>query len=177
MNSRLLAVLLAGALAAVPAAASAQISTSFGVSGGLSMPQSDLKDIAESGYNVGAHLNVGMPLLPVGLRIEGAYNSFNAKSALSSTGKANILSGTVNATLGLGFPYVIGGIGMYQRKFTERNVADDTETAAGVNGGVGIRFPLGVMSTFVEARYHMMLGDEPKGANLKFIPITFGISF
>lgn len=177
MNSRLLTVIVAGVLATAPTAASAQISTSFGVAGGIALPQSDLKDVAESGYNVGAHVNVGVPLLPVGLRLEAAYNSFNAKSALSTTGKASILSGTVNATVGLGLPYVIGGIGAYQRKFTERGTPDDTETVAGINGGVGLRFPLGLLSTFVEARYHVLLGEDIKASNLKFVPITFGINF
>jgi hypothetical protein len=33
------------------------------------------------------------------------------------------------------------------------------------------------MSTFVEARYHKMLGDAAKGADASYIPITFGIEF
>jgi hypothetical protein len=47
----------------------------------------------------------------------------------------------------------------------------------GFNIGAGVRFPLGVMSTFVEARYHKMTGDKAKSADTSYLPITFGIQF
>src|SRR5690349_9197137 len=98
MNRKLLAVLLAGAIAA-PALASAQIGTHISVAGGLAIPSGDLGDVAKTGYNLAAGLNIGVPLMPVGVRLEGAYNSFDAKGTTSGTsGSQNIASGTVNGT-------------------------------------------------------------------------------
>jgi len=177
MTRRLLAVLLAGTLAAVPTTLRAQLNSSFGIAAGLAAPVSDLGNVADAGYNLAAHLNLGAPLIPIGVRLEGAYNSFNGKSSLASTSQVHILSGTVNAQVALGpsgaSPYVIGGVGLYKRSFTNTTTSNGDRTAGGFNLGAGLRFPLGVMSTFVEARYHKILGD----VDTQFVPITFGINF
>ena len=181
MTRRLLAVLLAGALAAAPTALHAQFNSSFSLAGGLSAPVSDLRTNTDAGYNVAGAVSFGAPLVPVGVRLEVGYNGFNAKSTLSSSGKVAILSGTANATLALGptgaSPYLIGGVGLYNRRLTERGFPDDTKSVGGINGGGGFRFPLGLISTFVEARYHLMLGNKTDFTNLSYIPITFGINF
>lgn len=181
MTRKLLAVLILAALAATPTHAQAQLSTSFGVAGGLSAPMGDLKDITDAGYNLAAHVNLGAPLIPVGIRLELGYNSFNAKRILSTTGKVKIISGTANATLALGptgaSPYLIGGVGIYNRDYTDVGTTSNSKSVGGVNGGAGFRFPLGVISTFIEARYHVMLGNTTDGTNLKFVPVTFGINF
>lgn len=180
MTRRLLAVLAAGALLAIPAASHAQ-SASILVSGGLSMPTGDLSDFTNSGYNVNLGIAFGAPLIPVGARIEGGFSSFDFKDG---GGSARIASATANAVLGLGSmgisPYLIGGLGIYNRHFNSDDALVDfgsDKTSAGVNVGGGIRFPLGGISTFLEARYHMMLGSENDGANFKFIPISFGVQF
>ena len=178
MSRRLLAVLAAGTLLAFPAASHAQ-STSILVSGGLSLPMSDLGDFSNSGYNVNLGLAFGAPLIPVGARIEGGFSSFDGKGGGSTT---RIASATANAVLNLGptgaAPYLIGGLGIYNRRF-DSDVTDvsNSQTSAGVNIGGGIRFPLGGISTFLEARYHVMLGSQDEGANLQFIPISFGVQF
>jgi hypothetical protein len=182
MTRRLLTVLTAAALAAAPAALRAQGSTSILVSGGLSVPVGDLSDLANSGYNVNVGLNFGAPLLPVGARIEGGLNSFNFKGG---GGDVRMVSGTANAILNLGptsaAPYLIGGLGIYNRRFSTTdffgNTVDDTRNVAGVNIGGGLRFPLGGLSTFLEARYHVMLGNTSDGTKYQFIPITFGVAF
>lgn len=176
MSRRLLAVLLLGALVAAPAASSAQISTSISIAGGLALPVSDLNTAgAKTGYNVAAGLNLGVPVLPFGVRLEAGYNGFQNK--LSGLGSLNIISGTANAVMGLApgpiSPYVIGGLGFYQVSCSGCTSA----SAAGLNAGGGIRFGLGGLSTFAEIRYHAMLGDKAKGANLQYVPVTFGISF
>jgi hypothetical protein len=33
------------------------------------------------------------------------------------------------------------------------------------------------LTTFLEARYHLMLGDRTDFANFQFIPITFGVVY
>jgi hypothetical protein len=174
MTRRLLAVLAASLLAAAPAALSAQ-SMSVSLAGGLSLPTGDLGDGVESGYNGTLGLNFGAPLIPVGARLEGSINGFNAKG--SGSGDLRVLSATANATFGLGMPYVIGGIGYYNArvKATVGTVtAEQTESGAGFNIGAGLSFPLPALSPFVEIRYHQMTGDN---SDIKFIPITFGIKF
>ena len=194
MTRTLLAVLALAAAAAIPTAASAQVSTGFTLSAGMAMPSGDFKNgsadvgAVDNGYNVAAGLHLGVPLLPVGVRIEGAYNGFSARNLPSgATGSENIMSATVNGTVGMGLPYLIGGIGYYSAK-AKGTVAGTTYTsdranAMGLNGGVGLRFPLGVISTYAEIRYHKMMGssnatsDNLPAANVSYIPITFGINF
>ncbi|HEY2065314.1 MAG TPA: hypothetical protein VGG84_05105 [Gemmatimonadaceae bacterium] len=189
MTRRLLAALVAGTFVFAPAALRAQVSTSIFVSGGLSMPVSDLSDQVNSGYNLNLGLNVGAPIVPVGARVELGYNSFDGKSGgFFGGGTARIISGTANAILNLGptsaAPYLIGGLGIYNfhgsTTFTTLSgttTASSDNTKAGVNVGGGLRFPLGGISTFLEARYHVMLGDKADFTNSQFIPITFGIQF
>jgi hypothetical protein len=173
ISARALAGLFAGVLALMPlqpARSQAQLS----VSGGIAAPVSDLSDVADIGYNFAAGLNFGGTRLPIGARLEGSLNGFSLKNFNEDV---RILNATANAIVNLGHqagsPYLIGGLGIYNSKFGEA----DSENAVGVNLGGGLRFPLGTFNTFFEARYHAVLGDQDDGANLQFIPITFGILF
>ena len=186
MTRRLLAALAAGALLTLPTAARAQGSASILVSGGLSVPMSDLSDYSNSGYNINLGLAFGAPFLPVAARIEGGFSSFDGKNnAIDGTAggtTTRIASATANAVLNLGptgaAPYLIGGLGIYNRRFSSSiTEATNNKTSAGVNIGGGIRFPLGGISTFLEARYHVMLGNQEEATNLQFIPISFGVQF
>ena len=178
MSRKLLAVLALGLLAVTPAVASAQLSTSFSLSGGLAMPKGEGSDQIDNGYNAAVGLNLGAPLLPVGIRLEGAYNNFNAKgSTTNNSANATIASGTVNATVGLGMPYLIGGVGYYTSggSQTVSNVKTtfDRVNAMGINGGVGIKLPFPMLSPFAEIRYHKVYGD----IDASYIPVTVGITF
>ena len=173
MRNALCAAAFGAALALVPfhpALSQAQLS----VSGGIAAPVSDLSDVADLGYNVNAGLNFGGTFLPIGVRLEGSLNGFNLKDINEDV---RILNATANAIVNLGHqsgsPYLIGGVGLYNSKFGSAG----SENAVGVNLGGGLRFPLGTLNTFFEARYHAMLGDRGDGANLQYIPITFGILF
>jgi hypothetical protein len=126
---------------------------------------------------VGMHL--GATALPVGARLEVAYNDLGYKGG---GGDVRIISGTANAIFNLSLardaPYVIAGVGAYNRNSgSSARGYGSGQTVAGVNGGAGLRFPLSGLSTFVEVRYHVMLGSDTDGTNYQFIPITFGISF
>ena len=112
---------------------------------------------------------------PVGLRVDGMYNSMSPKDGIQlpdikiSSANANL----VYALPGTGImPYLIGGAGVYGVKFDETN--RKTETKLGLNGGIGAAFPLSGFNTFVEARLHHVFND-PNARD--FIPVTFGISF
>jgi opacity protein-like surface antigen len=168
MTRRLFAVFAAALLAAAPSTLRAQ---SFSIAGGLSLPVSDFGDVEQSGYNGTIGLNFGAPLIPVGARIEGSINGFNHKNNLS--GDTRVLSATANAIVGLGMPYLIGGVGYYNTRIKVGALSDD-RSSGGFNIGAGLSFPLPALSPFVEIRYHQLLGDNDK---VKFIPITFGIKF
>lgn len=172
MRSSLFAVLAAGILALSPQVSSGQ--ARFGVAGGLAAPVSDLDDIAGLGYNVTAALHFGGTHVPIGARVEGGLNGFSLDDADDDV---RILNVTVNAVANFGqrpaSPYLIGGLGIYNSKVA----SFDSKSALGINVGGGLRFPIGILTTFLEARYHLMLGDRPDFANLQFIPITFGVVY
>jgi opacity protein-like surface antigen len=98
----------------------------------------------------------------------------------------------VNATLdvptqGVVRPYVIAGIGMYKSEFEvsfEGVSGSFDDTRVGFNGGAGVRFGLGGLAAFVEARYHTTtievdLDDFGTSGSqrISFIPVSFGIQF
>lgn len=185
MTRRLLAVLVAGALVAAPTTLRAQGGASVVVAGGISLPVNELSDEADAGYNIALGLNFGAPYLPVGARLEAGLNGFNTKrNTVGLTGDVRIASGTANAIFNTGptssAPYLIGGLGIYNRRITTifaGTTADETRNVAGVNVGGGIRFPLGGLTTFLEARYHLMLGNRNDLTNYQFVPVTFGVQF
>ena len=172
MRCSLFAALVAGILALSPKPASGQ--ARFGIAGGLAVPVSDLADDADLGYNVAASINFGGTHVPIGARIEGALNGFRLKNFDDDV---RILDLTVNAIANIGqrptSPYLIGGLGLYDSKVASA----DSKSTAGMNIGGGLRFPVGDMTTFVEARYHLMFGNRTDLANYQFIPITFGVVF
>jgi hypothetical protein len=119
-------------------------------------------------------LNFGGTRLPISARFEGGLNGFGLKDTDLNV---RIVTGTANAIVNFSqkadSPYLIGGLGIYNTK-----VGDfDSDNSAGVNIGGGLRFPLGELTTFVEARYHSTLSDNQRGGRLQFIPITFGVVF
>lgn len=175
--SRIIGSLLFIGVAILPRTSKAQ--TSISVSGGLNAPVGTLGDIADLGYNVAAGINLGGTTVPVGLRFEGAYNGLGLKN---TSGDVRIISGTANAIFNVGTirdaPYVMAGLGAYNRQVSLGSLVNsDSKTVVGINVGGGLRFPLVGLSTFFEARYHLMLGKSNEAANYQFIPITFGIMF
>ena len=183
MTRKLFAIAAIAALVLPIATVEAQVG--FGVSGGYSKPMGDFSKIAESGYNASALVNVGIPLAPVGFRIEGTISEFDYKGALAANGaKARILSATGNAILstpGLLGPYFIGGLGIY-RATAECSTCTTSSTKVGFNGGAGFKVGLTGLAVFIEARYHYIPGDSaPTTAGIKsstqIIPVSVGITF
>jgi len=174
MRRFLSAFVVGAALVAGASTAEAQRPFTVGLSAGASIPLSDLSDSHKVGYNAAAHLGINMPMSPVGFRLEGFYNKFAGQDeGVFTNPDRRIAGGNVNITYafgGMGMrPYVIGGVGSY-------NVKDDggaSRTDFGINAGVGAKFQLSGLGTFVEARLHTISGDP----QLQFVPITFGIEF
>ena len=163
------AALALAATLIVPAALQAQ--TSLGIAGGLAMPTGDASDSFKSGYNVTVALGIKPPVAPIGLRIDGMWNSLDSKATGGNAFR--VLGANANVTVSgpmIPMAYLIGGAGMYN--FSSEGV--DAETKLGFNGGVGINFPLTGFSTFLEARYHHVKIDDD---SFQFVPVTFGIRF
>jgi Outer membrane protein beta-barrel domain len=163
------ALVIAVALMA-PAALHAQVS--LGVAGGLSMPAGDASESVKSGYNLTVALGIKPPVAPIGLRIDGMWNSFESKLIADRTSR--LLAGTANLTLSapmLPMGYLIAGGGMYNSSVSGQT---GSETDFGFNVGAGLNFPLTAFSTFLEARYHHVNAEN---GSFQFVPITFGIRF
>ena len=179
-RSLFLAVVATIALVSVPSVSQAQLGMlkpfQLGIAGGAAQPMSDLSDGASMGYNGTVAMAINVPFIPVGLRVDGAYNQFGAKDAAGA--KLHIMSATGNVVFKLPSigvsPYLIGGAGLYMPTVTAPGLASSTENHFGWNAGAGISLPLAFAKTFVEARYNNVSVD---GGSLKFVPVTFGIMF
>lgn len=177
---RSLVFALVACVALVSMPASAQLSLvkpiSIGIAGGGSLPMADFADASKTGYNGTLVVALKLPMIPVGLRLDGAYNHFGAKGV---DGSLNVASVTGNLTWNLPSigvsPYLIGGAGMYSSVATVTGLgSSDRANDFGWNAGAGIKVPLVMFSTFVEARYNRV---SVEGGSMEFVPVTFGIMF
>lgn len=168
------ALVVAAVLFAVPAYAQA----SFSVAAGAALPMGDASDALEMGYNATVGVGIKPPLAPIGVRIEGMFNSFQYKENTVGLDSYRALAGIANVTLsGPAMPigYLIGGLGMYNSSFSASGaIKPASSTDFGFNIGAGFNVPLTGFSTFIEARYHHVATE---GAATQFLPITVGIKF
>ncbi|MEP7345520.1 MAG: hypothetical protein ABI877_09640 [Gemmatimonadaceae bacterium] len=185
MRVRDVSVILA--LVATPLAAQAQSNTAIGVFAGGTVPMSNYKDVAKTGWNLGGYIDFGRGDGPVGFRLDGSYNGFGDKDVITSSGgttnitisnKYSLLNANMNLVVGVPAsgspirPYLIGGAGVYYLKNAPRCVAgtacgsltlsDESVTKLGVNGGGGLEFGVRGISVFAEARYHYVFDAIPK---------------
>ncbi len=178
MKRSLIVAGLAGvALASLPFETHAQLlqtgtAVHFGVAAGAAIPVSDFSNFAKTGFNGTVALGFTPALIPLGVRIDGAYNQFGPKLG---TGNLHIASVTGNlvykmpgATIS---PYAIGGAGWYN---SGASGGGSSSNDFGWNIGGGISMPLSGFDTFIEARYNQV---QTSGASTKFVPITFGVMF
>ena len=168
------------ALVAAPRVSSAQLGVlkpfSLGIAGGATQPMSDLKTSTDIGYNGTVAMAINLPFIPVGLRVDGAYNQFGQKAGVPA--KLHVMSATGNVvwrlpSIGIS-PYLIGGAGLYMQRATPTGGTAVTDNHLGWNAGAGINLPLSVFHAFVEARYNRI---STTGGSMEFVPVTFGIMF
>jgi opacity protein-like surface antigen len=156
----------------------------IGASGGVAFPTGDLGNTTNTGYNVAVAVGYKSQLMPIGVRLEAAYNQFGLQGG---GGSINVPAFTGNLTyelpLGMSFtPYAIGGVGLY-RPSAGFNGGGSTqaENDFGWNIGGGIKIPLSSsFETFVEARYNSFNiggGAANGGGTGSFIPVTVGVMF
>jgi hypothetical protein len=167
----------------VPTGACAQSPISLGLAGGVALPLSDFSDDVVPGWRALGTLAVGVPLIPLGLRVDAAYDRFSVDRALvgttsSPSGSRRIASLTANVTyrllpLPIVSPYLIGGGGSYNVG-CGGDITCESSTYFGWNGGVGLRFGALGVHAFAEARYHHV---NVSGASVQYVPVTFGLMF
>jgi hypothetical protein len=148
---------------------------SWGVSAGPVVPMNYLAKDHVTGVNAGITFAFGGVGQSFGMRLDGIFNQFGAKSG-STAGNARIVGGTLNFVMGVLGPqdriYVTGGIGGYGVK---PHVALQSSADFGLNGGIGLWLP-GV-NGFIEARYHHYYRALANKKPAVFVPITLGILF
>lgn len=164
------AALLVGSLIAAP---EARAQMSLSVAAGAALPMGDVGESLKMGYNATVGLGFKPLLMPVGLRVEGMFNSFDVDAAgVDASLRTMALSANATFALGPAMPlYLIGGVGMYNNKFS---TAEEGENDLGLNIGAGLNIPLTGFGAFIEARYHHIMVEETSYA---IVPITFGIKF
>ena len=147
----------------------------IGIAGGGTIPLGDFGNTFNTGFNATGTVAITPPLLPLGFRIDGAYNQFGSKG--TSSLKAKIAGLTANVTYGLGgflvTPYLIGGGGYYR---VSSSLAGGTAASnhGGFNIGGGVNLPLMVFKGFAEARYNHV---STSGGSTSFVPVTVGLMF
>ena len=174
MKRTFFAAALAG-VALISFGASAQTSTvHFGVAAGAAIPVGGLRDLLNTGFNGTVTVGLNPTLIPLGVRIDGAYNQFSLKSGLGG-GSLHYTSVTGNLVYkipGASFsPYAIGGAGWYN---AGASGGGSSTNNFGFNIGGGISMPLSGFDTFLEARFNQV---QTAGSPSRFVPITFGVMF
>ncbi|MGQ0642108.1 MAG: outer membrane beta-barrel protein [Gemmatimonadaceae bacterium] len=174
-------ILVAAALFPVSALV-AQRPIAIGIAGGASAPQGRLGDGSEIGWHALATVNLSSVMLPLGIRIDAAYNRFSVSQTtgdVTRDGYQGVGSLTGNLTYRLPMwnspfsPYLIGGMGAYRSRCSDVSICvGDTEF--GWNAGLGTKLYVLGFRSFLEARYHR---TERLGADVHFIPVSFGIVF
>ena len=171
---------LAVALLATPAQAQ---QFNIGIAGGATGPSGSVNNRQDLGYNGMVSVQAGIPLIPFKLRADVQYNSFggsnfsNAFTQATAGTDARVISGSVNAVIGLLpgpiKPYLIGGVGYYDTKFD----GNSSSRKMGYNYGAGVK----LAKLFVEARMHTVQNSSFDVANgrttAKFIPVSVGFMF
>jgi len=169
------------ALLSLPFEARAQVANPvhFGVAGGVALPTSDLSNATNTGFNVTGTVGIDPQMIPLGIRVDVAYNRFGVKNnSAGITGDFHFTSVTGNLVYSIPStgvsPYLIGGAGLYNAAANLPGFGSGSSNKFGWNVGGGVKMPLSGFDTFLEARYNQVQGN---GGSLKFIPITFGVMF
>ena len=166
LTAAIVALVLVGAGAAD---ASAQLR--FSVAGGPTVPLGSFGDALDTGFNAQLSAGLSVPILPVGIRVDGMLNQF---PVTGGDDNFRVISGSVNGVLSLPSvgitPYLIGGLGLYNQDHPQ----DGSTTDVGANIGVGLRVGLPGLAVFGEARLHNIFNE---GDAVRFAPLSLGVSF
>lgn len=168
------AKMVAVALGLAVVAAPAQAQVTWNVGAGLALPSGDLGNAVKTGYGAAIGANFHPASMPIGFRIEAAYDRFSIKAP--STDNIHFFSGTANVvydikTAGMLAPYLIGGIGMYNAGSSASGSTSETKFGFNVGAGLDYKLPSGI-GIFLEGRYHSV---KVTGGTDNFIPVRIGL--
>lgn len=160
-------------------------SARFGVGGGLVAPLSDYKDADKAGWQATANVEFGIPLSPVGVRVDGLYGQTKHQDIGTSPvdGKTRLIGGLASVVWSVPIPapmvkpYVLVGGGFYNVKITLPSAVppvDNSESKFAYAFGGGLKVGVGPARFFVEGRY---VSIQTSGVSTKFIPVTVGVTF
>ena len=184
MRRSTVAVATLALLSLLAPAARAQSPVSLGLAGGVALPLSSFSDDVIPGWRALGTLSIGVPMIPIGLRVDAAYDRFAVErsllgSTLNASGAQRIASVTVNPTYRLPVsaplvsPYLIGGAGSYNVGCSG-DFKCGSSTYFGWNGGAGLKFGALGVHAFAEARYHHV---NVSGGSVTYVPVTVGLLF
>lgn len=179
---RVLHLMIAVAVVSVASAATvAAQSVRFGVGGGLISPLSDYKDADKTGWHALASAEFGIPLSPVGIRVDGLYGQTKHQAPLDNDGNTKLMGALASlvwkipVSAPLVKPYVLAGGGFYNVKITiPSQTVDTSESKFAYAFGAGLNVGVGPLHAFVEGRY---VSIQTSGTSTKFIPVTVGLQF
>lgn len=161
------------------------------------LPTGELAERSGAGFAVTAIVRTPERLLPprvswraeLGYAVLGGETVRGAEGGTGATADTRLLSALFSVELtnrrGLaarGFrPYALAGVGVYRFEHGGTG-GDPTATVVveardatnfGLNAGLGLAFPLGGLSAFVEARFHNLFDDDGRYV----APLSVGLTF
>lgn len=174
LNHRL--IIATAAALCMGTVAEAQRPLTLSLAGGGSLPVGRFGDVASTGWHALVGIGLSTLMQPIGLRLDVAHNRFTAEAAGPDQA---VTSGTLNFTYRLPMtnsplsPYLITGAGAYRFDCFGR-IDCDAVTRFGWNAGLGSKFAAMGLKGFVESRLH---GVNAESGNVRFVPLTFGLTF
>lgn len=156
------------------------------ISGGLTLPSGELGNFHDSGFHYDASLLLTIPGLPIAFRPEFSLTQLKLKDPIG-TGNfegdvTKMFAAMANIELPLfgGF-YALAGGGLLSLSVpgAVTGVGDESESKFVLDAGAGLRFRMGSVTGFLEARMGTASYDQGTVGFTKaqFIPITFGLVF
>ena len=165
----------------------AESPVSIGVGAGVAVPVGALRHDVNPGLRALAMLDMGLPEMPMSLRVDLAYDRLGFQSTPALTagtagqegGARTVASASVNLALisddweRVVSPYAIGGVGFSHIACTGRSDCG-AYTQMGWNAGFGMRLGMFGLRGFTEARLHCVPKSEAEDC---YIPVTVGLRF
>lgn len=192
---RRIALSLFAAMLFVPVSLWGQSSRPFelGIGGGITFVTGDDRDFYKDGFHLQGSVGLDIPVWGLAARLDVMYHKLPGKDVSDQTvpgapdtlfvGDFSTIAGALSALYYLTAaetsvrPYINFGIGLY---FSEQDAVkyeqpvSGSSTDFGLVGGLGLRFGLGPLSAFAEARIHNIFGD---GGSAQIYPLTIGAMF
>jgi opacity protein-like surface antigen len=199
-----LGLALVSLLVALSAPAALAGGYSVGVTGGISAPMGDLKDVYSSGWNLGGTADYNLaPMLGAG--IDAGYRSWNAKPEVEAAlaAVAMFLGAPVGTTIDVKLtalqyglhgtltpplvgpihPYAQVGLAGYNLKESISSnypllAADFSKNLFGYNAGAGVNFTMmPTLSLGILGLYHYVSSKDDFGANATWVDVNAKLTF